>query len=67
MMMIPFHCLWSKSNKRIRGQFEGDVTYFCFDFVRSHARCGCCSIVCLCFQVVEIKQVDWELSIKNVK
>ena len=19
---------------------------FCFDFVRSHARCGCCSIVC---------------------
>ena len=38
----------AKSNNRTRGQFECDMTwfYFCFDFVRSHARCGCCSIVC---------------------
>ena len=32
----------------MRGQLEFDVTWlcFCFNFVRSHARCGCCSIVC---------------------
>ena len=35
---------WTSS----RGQFECDVIWFCFyfEFVRSHARCGCCSIVC---------------------
>ena len=46
--MIPVHCLWGKSNNRTRGQFECDVTWVCFgfDFVRSHARCGCCPIVC---------------------
>ena len=45
---IPLHCLWAKSNNRTRGQFECDVTWFCFyfEFVRSHAWCGCCSIVC---------------------
>ena len=32
----------------MRGQFEFHVTwfYFCFDFVYSHARWGCYSIVC---------------------
>ena len=47
-LMIPLHCLWAKSNNRTRGEFEWDVTWFCFyfEFVRSHARCGCCSIVC---------------------
>ena len=46
--MIPLHCLWAKSNNRTPGQFECDMTwfYFCFDFVRSHARCAFCSIVC---------------------
>ena len=46
--MIPLHCLWAKSNNRTRGQFECDVKWFCFcfDFVRSHARWGCCFIVC---------------------
>ena len=36
--MIPLHCLWPKSNSRTRGQFECDVTWFCFcfDFVRLH-------------------------------
>ena len=36
--MIPLHCLWPKSNNRTRGQFECDVTWFCFcfDFVRLH-------------------------------
>ena len=55
--IIPLHCLWTKSNNRRRGQFECNVTwfYFCFDFVRSHTRCGCCSIVCLRFQLVQLK------------
>ena len=46
--MIPLHCLWAKSNNRTRGRFECDVTWlcFCFDFIRSHARCACCSIAC---------------------
>ena len=62
------HCLWLKSHNRTRGQFECDMTWFCFcfDFACSHARCGCCSIVCLCFQVVQIKQVDCKLSTKNM-
>ena len=66
--MIPLHCLWAKSNNRTRDQFECDVTWFCFcfDFVRPHARCGCCSVVCLRFQVVQIKQVDCKMSNKNV-
>ena len=47
-LIIPLHCLWAKSNNRTCGQFECDVTWFCFcfDFVCSHARCGCCSIFC---------------------
>ena len=47
-LMIPLHCLWAKSNNRTRGQFECDVTWFCFcfHFVRSHARYCYCSIVC---------------------
>ena len=60
-LMIPLHCLWAKSNNRTRGQFEYDVTLFwvfLFDFVQSRARCGCCSIVCLRFQDVQIKQAD---------
>ena len=66
--MIPLHCLWAKSNNSTRGQFECDATWFCFcfDFVRSYARCGCCSIVCLRFQFVQIKQVDCKMSTKNV-
>ena len=67
-LMIPLLCLWAKSNNRTRGQFECDVTWFCFrfDFVCSYARCGCCSVVCLRFQVVQIKQVDCKMSSKNV-
>ena len=36
-LMISLHCLWAKSNNTTRGQFECDVTWFCFcfDFVRS--------------------------------
>ena len=50
-LMIPLHCLWAKSKNRTRGWFECDMTRFCFcfAFVRSHARCSSCSIVCLRF------------------
>ena len=43
-----------------------DLFFFFFDFVRSHVRCGCCSIVYLRFPGVQIKQVDWKMSTKNV-
>ena len=43
-LMIPLHCLWAKSNNRTRNQFESDV--WCDDFIRLHARCGCCFVVC---------------------
>ena len=67
-LMISLHCLWAKSNNRTRGKFEYGVALFIiflFDFVYSHARCGCCSIVCLRLQVTQIKQVDCKISIKN--
>ena len=37
-LMIPLHCLWAKSKNRTRGQFECDLTWFCFciDFVHMH-------------------------------
>ena len=46
--MIPLLCVWAKSNKRMRGQSECDMTWFCFcfDFIRSYAQCGCFSMVC---------------------
>ena len=55
--MIPMHCFWDKANNRTRGQFECDLTWFCFcfDFVRSHVRGGCRFIVYLRFQVVQNK------------
>ena len=39
---------------------------FCFDFDNSHARCSCCSIVSLCFHVVQIKQVDCKIVLKMI-
>ena len=67
-LIIPLDCLWAKSNNRTRGQFECDVTWFCFcfDFLRSHVQRGCYFVVCLRFQVVEIKQADCKMSTKNV-
>ena len=68
--MMPLHGLWAKSNNRIRGQFECDMTLFfwvfLFDFVHSHARCGCCSIVCLHFQDAQIKQVECKMNTRNM-
>ena len=60
-LMIPMHCLWAKSNTKTRGQFECDLTWFCFCF-RSYG----CFIVCLRFEVVQIEQVDCKMSTKNV-
>ena len=67
-LMIPLNCLWVESKNRPRGQFECDMTWFCFcfDFVRSRTRFGCCSIVCLRFRGVQIKQVDCKMNTKNV-
>ena len=68
------HCLWAKLNNRTRGHFKYDVALFIFIFVwfcfcSPHAQCGCFSIVCLRFQVIQIKQmqikqVDCKMSIK---
>ena len=65
-LMIPLDCLWAKSNNRRCGQFECNVTWFhfCFDFICSYVQCGCFSIVCLRFQVVQIKQGDCKMSSK---
>ena len=67
-LMIPLHCLYPNWNNRILGQFECDVTWFCFcfDFVCSYARYSCCFIVCLRFEVAQMKQVDCKMSTKNV-
>ena len=67
-LMIPMQSLWHKSNNRTRGLFKCDVTWFCFcfDFVHSHAQCNCCSIVCLPFQVRQVKQVDCKICTKNM-
>ena len=66
-LMQWYHCIICGLN-RTRGEIECDVIWFCFDFyfVRLHARCSCCSIVCLCFQVVQIKEVDCKMSSTNV-
>ena len=66
--MINGIVLWTKSNSRKCGQFKNEVTLaflFWFDFVHSHARCSCCSIVCLRFQAVQIKQVDYKMNTKK--
>ena len=65
---LTLKCLWAKSNNRTRGQFDCAVTWFCFyfDFIHSHEWCSCCSVVCLRFQVVQIKQVDCKMSTKNM-
>ena len=67
-LMIPLHYLLANLNNRMRGQFECDVTcfHFCFEILCSHALCRCCSIVCLRFQVVQIKQIYYKSSTKNV-
>ena len=44
---IPLHCFWAKLNHRTGGQCDLSIWFcLCFAFVRSHAQCGCFSIVC---------------------
>ena len=75
-LMIPLHCLWAKSSNRTSGQFECDVTFFCFAFffliffIYMHGAvvvhdASCCSIVCLRFEVMQIQQVDCKMSTKK--
>ena len=68
LLTMPLHCLWAKSNNRTHGQFEYDVIWFFFFFYfgRLHERCDCCYIVCLRFQLAQIKQVNCKMSTKNV-
>ena len=63
-LMIPLHCLWANSSNSMRGQLNVTCLFFCFDFVCS--LCGCCSLICLRFQVVQIKEVYCKMSTKNV-
>ena len=68
-LMIPLHCLRDKSSYRGSCKFEYDVALvllFLFDFVHSHARRCCCSIVCLRFQDRQIKQVECKMSTKKL-
>ena len=62
------HSLRAKANNRMRGEFECNVTwfYFCFNLVCSYVRCGCCSMVYLRFQLLQIRQVDCKMITKNV-
>ena len=63
-LIIPLHVCGL--NRTIERVVNLNVTWLCFDFVRSHARCDCCSIVSLHFHVVQIKQVDCKMSTKNL-
>ena len=41
------------------------LCFFLFLFGFVNARCGCCSAVCLRFQVIQIKQVDCKMNTKK--
>ena len=62
LLMIALHYLWTKSNNRTRDHFECDVTFFGL-FV--WFRCRCCSIVCLHFEVRQIKHVNCKMRSKK--
>ena len=64
----PLYCLWANwNNKRLVNlKMTWLGLLFFFDFVCSQARYGCCSILCLRFQVVQIKKVDCKMGTKNV-
>ena len=66
--MIQLHYLWAKSNNKTRSQWNVTWIGFVFvltSFVQMHGG-GCCSIVSLRFQAVQIKQVDCKTCTKNV-
>ena len=66
------HCIVFGLNRKMSGQFECDMTLlllllfgFCLISFIHNARCGCCSIVCLRLQVMQIKQVESKMSKKH--
>ena len=67
-----YHCIVCEVNQTVERVINLNVTWlltwFCFrfNFVRPHTLCGCCSTVCLCSSVVEIKHADCKMSPKNV-
>ena len=69
---LPFdyRCIVCELNRTIERGVNVNVTWLdlfsCFVFVRLHARCSCCFIVCLRFHVVQIKQVDCKMSTNDV-
>ena len=56
-LMIPLYCLWAKSNNRTHGQFECDVTWFCFVFFL---------ILCNCMKFVQFTW-NWPSKVKGVE
>ena len=63
-----YFCIVFGLNGTIERVANLNVTWicFCFDFVYSHAWCRCFSIVCLCFQDMQIKQVECKMNTKIV-
>ena len=63
---LIYCCIVCGLNRTTERVVSLSVTWLCFDFVCSHARCGCSSIVCLRFQDMQIKQVDCKMNTKIV-
>ena len=63
---MSLHCLWIYQTTEREVALNVTWFCFCFYFTCSHVRCGSCSIVCLRFQVVQIKQVNCKMSDKSV-
>ena len=68
-LMIPLHCCGLNRKKNAWSFWIWRALVFLllfwFNFVHSHARCGCCSIFYLCFQVMQIKQAYCKMSTKK--
>ena len=69
-ILYSYHCIVCGINRTIERVVNFNVTWLSFVFVLilfvHNTRCGCCSIACLRFQVVEIKQVYCKMSPKNM-
>ena len=69
-----YHCIACGLNRTIGHVVNLNMTWlyfilyisFLFNFVDPHTRARCCSIVCLRFQVMQIKQVDCKISTKKI-
>ena len=69
-ILYRYNCIVCGINRTIERVVNFNVTWLSFVFVLilfvHNTRCGCCSIACLRFQVVEIKQVYCKMSPKNM-